>query len=373
MQRSGATAGTKRCAGSDCTSAGLPVAPCSSASSAPHGGAAPQTMTHPGELDLQWQNLTPAASEPDTPRWFERAQRRAAQRFLRLVAGGRVPRAAVRATPCAGAAPTPEPLDQPAALAAPGLILKALRLVQSKVQVTNVTGDGPYLPADPAIVLQRGYGDSRDLARLLVMLLRRVAVDAQVALANSRGELLDTSLPSPLMLDCAVVLARAGGVDYWLNPGSTCVRGFTRHHRPGRSAPRAADFTDGRQADRTAPPGAGFKAAAGHAAVRSARRQFPTRRAATDDAVSRRLGAGRARPTAGAKSRAAATDADPERRAGLSECHARRHRHAPRSAGTTQRAAAGAFSDPATRSARAQRSAVQFLCRSIDGRGAAAR
>ena len=173
-------------------------------------GSAPQVVTHPGELDLQWQNLAPPASEPDTPRWFERSS---AVQLSDFTDWSQV---AAFLAPQYGRPPQ----DQPTPLAAPGLILNALRLVQSKVQATNVVGDGPYVPADPAIVLQRGYGDSRDIARLLVSLLRRVAIDAQVALANSRGVLLDNALPSPFMLDSALVVARAGGVDYWLNPAA---------------------------------------------------------------------------------------------------------------------------------------------------------
>jgi len=181
-------------------------------------GSAPQAVSRPGELDLRWRSLAPPPSEPDTPRWFVRAD------AVQLSDFGDWSQVAAFLAPEYGPSvqeppQPPEPLDQPGA-AAPGLILEALRLVQSKVQVANVPGDGPYVPADPALVLQRGYGDSRDIARLLVLLLRRIAVDAQVALVNSRGILLQKSLPSPFMLDSAVVLARAGGTDYWLNPAA---------------------------------------------------------------------------------------------------------------------------------------------------------
>jgi hypothetical protein len=184
----------------------------------PHSSA-PQIVTHPGELDLQWRNLAPPASEPDTPRWFERTGAVQLSDFAdwSQVAAFLAPQ---YGRPVRDPDQPPEALDQPTSRAAPGLILNALRLVQAKVQTTNVVGDGPYVPADPAIVLQRGYGDSRDLARLLVSLLRRVAIDAQVSLANSRGVLLDNTLPSPFMLDSAIVVARAGGIDYWLNPAA---------------------------------------------------------------------------------------------------------------------------------------------------------
>jgi Domain of Unknown Function with PDB structure (DUF3857) len=181
--------------------------------------SAPQIQTHPGELDLQWRNFAPPASEPDTPRWFEHTSAVQLSDFAdwSQVAAFLAPQ---YGRPVRDQDRQPEALDPPTSQTAPGLILNALRLVQAKVQATNVPGDGPYVPADPAIVLQRGYGDSRDLARLLVSLLHRAAIDAQVALANSRGVLLDDTLPSPFMLDTAVVVARAGGIDYWLNPAA---------------------------------------------------------------------------------------------------------------------------------------------------------
>jgi hypothetical protein len=93
--------------------------------------------------------------------------------------------------------------------------------VQSKVHAISVASDAPYAPAEPAVVLQRGYGDSRDLARVLASLLRRLGIDAQVALADSRrGALLASALPSPFLLDSALVLVRAGANEYWLNPSA---------------------------------------------------------------------------------------------------------------------------------------------------------
>jgi len=64
-----------------------------------------------------------------------------------------------------------------------------------------------------------------------------VAIDAQVALANSRGVLLDDTLPSPFVLDSALVVARAGGVEYWLNPAA-----------PGPAALATTDPADLRRA-----------------------------------------------------------------------------------------------------------------------------
>jgi hypothetical protein len=183
----------------------------------PTAGVPPQIQTHPGELDLQWHNLLPADSEPDIPRWFPR------QRTVQLSDFASWTQVAALLAPEYGPADEPQDagqarLEHPTALAAPGLILDALRLVRSKVRAIQVTGDGIHAPADPAIVLQRGYGDGRDITRLLVSVLRGVGIDAQAALADGRGALLDTRLPSPYILNSALVMARAGTTEYWLNP-----------------------------------------------------------------------------------------------------------------------------------------------------------
>jgi transglutaminase-like putative cysteine protease len=174
-------------------------------------GGAPQIQTHRGELEIQWRDLVPV-SEQDTPRWFER------QSLVQLSDFADWSQVATLLAPRYGAlelAPPPE------VAATPEMILGALHLVQSKVRTTSVASAGSYVPADPDAVLHRGYGDGRDLARLLVSLLRRLGIDAQVALADSRrGALLDTSLPSPYLLDTALVLAHAGNTQYWINPAT---------------------------------------------------------------------------------------------------------------------------------------------------------
>jgi hypothetical protein len=180
------------------------------------GPGAPRVTTHVGELEIQWHDPGPAVTEADTPRWFEH---RSTVQLSDFTDWSQVAAllAAQYGEPSEPSAPTPAPAAAPQA--AP-MILGALRLVQAKVHALNA-GSGPYLPADPAVVLQRGYGDSRDLARMLAGLLRRVGIDARVALGDShRGALLDTRLPSPFMLDSALVVARNGPTEYWLNPAA---------------------------------------------------------------------------------------------------------------------------------------------------------
>ena len=178
-------------------------------------GRAPQVRTQAGELDIRWINQLPVVVEADTPRWFER------QSLVQLSDfGDWMQVAALLAARYAGSDAAAPPMH-PAQSAASAMILNALRLVQDKVRPINGIGGGPYAPAEPALVLQRGYGDSRDLARLLAFLLRRLGIDAQVALADSRrGAALATSLPSPFVLDSGLVVVHVGKTDYWLNPAA---------------------------------------------------------------------------------------------------------------------------------------------------------
>jgi hypothetical protein len=177
-------------------------------------GVAPQIRSQNGELDIQWRNLAPV-SELDTPRWFDR------NGLVQLSDFGDWAQVATLLAPqYSGVEPHGLP-TQPAADAVAGLILNAVRLLQTKVHPLNGITSSAYLPADPALVLQRGYGDSHDLARVLASLLRRLGLDAQVALADShRGEVLAQSLPSPFILDSGLVVVRSGQAQYWLNPAA---------------------------------------------------------------------------------------------------------------------------------------------------------
>ncbi len=173
----------------------------------------PQIQSRTGELEIQWRDRVQVAAEPDTPRWFTPEDLVQLSDFANWTEVSH--ELAALYEPAA-----PVPVLPPGPAATPAMILAALRLVHTKVHALNPRG-GPYAPADPATVLQRGYGDSRDLARLLVSLLRPLGVDAQVALADShRGAMLDASLPSPYLLDTALVLVRAGNLRYWINPAA---------------------------------------------------------------------------------------------------------------------------------------------------------
>ncbi|HEX3838159.1 MAG TPA: DUF3857 domain-containing protein [Steroidobacteraceae bacterium] len=177
------------------------------------GGGAPRITSQAGELEVLWRDPPHAVTEADTPRWFETRSTVQLSDFSDWSEVATL-LAAQYGEP---AAPAPLPAAAPQA---PPMILNALRLVQSKVHAIHA-GAGPYLPADPAQVLQRGYGDSRELARVLAGLLRDVGIDARVALGDShRGALLESRLPSPFILDSALVVAHNGATEYWLDPAA---------------------------------------------------------------------------------------------------------------------------------------------------------
>ena len=178
------------------------------------GAATPQVRSGSGELELQWRDLAPATEEADTPRWF--APRGLVQ--LSDFTSWSEVAARLRTRYEVPGPGTPMPAGS---AATPAMILEALHLVQSKVRVLNGSAQVPYQPAEPAALLQRGFGDGHDVARLLVSLLRRLGLDAHIALADThRGAVLDSDLPNPYVLDAALVQVRSGGLEFWINPAA---------------------------------------------------------------------------------------------------------------------------------------------------------
>ncbi|WP_445679487.1 DUF3857 domain-containing protein [Radicibacter daui] len=95
----------------------------------------------------------------------------------------------------------------------------ALRLVQDTIRYVGIEiGTGSFLPRRPEEVVSTGYGDCKDKALLLATALRRLGIEAHVALVNSnRGEALAGDLPSPYRFDHAIVEAVVDGKTYWLD------------------------------------------------------------------------------------------------------------------------------------------------------------
>jgi hypothetical protein len=95
----------------------------------------------------------------------------------------------------------------------------ATRLVQDTIRYVGIEiGTGSYIPRRPEEVVVTAYGDCKDKALLLATVLKRLGIEAHVALVNSyRGEALADDLPSPYLFDHAIVQAVVDGQDYWLD------------------------------------------------------------------------------------------------------------------------------------------------------------
>ena len=106
-------------------------------------------------------------------------------------------------------------------------IEEALRFVQTNVRYLGIEfGPSSYQPTDPAVVLQRRFGDCKDKAFLLCEILRRLGIEADPALVGT-GFLHTVAdmLPSPYNFDHVIVRVQAGPRVYWVDPTRTYQRG----------------------------------------------------------------------------------------------------------------------------------------------------
>jgi hypothetical protein len=109
-------------------------------------------------------------------------------------------------------------------------VVAALRMVQERIRYLSLSFDeSSHRPANPALVLERGFGDCKDKSLLAVTLLRSLGLDADVALVSStNGELLPRLLPAITLFDHVIVTVEVDRVRYWLDP--------TRLHQRGKLA-----------------------------------------------------------------------------------------------------------------------------------------
>ena len=99
-------------------------------------------------------------------------------------------------------------------------VTAAFRLVQEQIRYMGIEiGAGGYLPRDPSTVWARRYGDCKDKALLLVSILDRMDIAADVVLVNLYdGDLLVDYLPSPYIFDHAIVRVHGEDGPYFLDP-----------------------------------------------------------------------------------------------------------------------------------------------------------
>jgi transglutaminase-like putative cysteine protease len=99
-------------------------------------------------------------------------------------------------------------------------ITQAMRLVEDEVRYVSLSiGDGSYTPRSPTDVFRSGFGDCKDKSQLLVILLRRMGIEAYVALTDmDKGASLPDVAPAANVFDHAIVQVRFHGRSYWLDP-----------------------------------------------------------------------------------------------------------------------------------------------------------
>ncbi len=101
----------------------------------------------------------------------------------------------------------------------PARIERAIRLVQDECRYFSVNLElGGQIPSTPEMVMQRRFGDCKDLSWLLVNLLKKLGVQARPVLVNTFlkrtiGEL----LPTPSLFNHVVVEFEAEGKKRWVD------------------------------------------------------------------------------------------------------------------------------------------------------------
>ncbi|HEY2348294.1 MAG TPA: DUF2569 domain-containing protein, partial [Puia sp.] len=103
----------------------------------------------------------------------------------------------------------------------------ALRFVQDQIRYVGIEiGTNSHQPHAPEMVFDQGYGDCKDKALLLTVILKHENIDAYVAFTNSqeRGNL-SQAAPSALAFDHAIVALRRGNNFIFIDPTRSLQRG----------------------------------------------------------------------------------------------------------------------------------------------------
>ena len=105
----------------------------------------------------------------------------------------------------------PNPADQ---------AIAALRMVQDDIRYVSLSvGAGGIFARPPAEVIRSGFGDCKDKALLLRVLLARLGIAADVALTNiDTGYGLPADVPSLWAFDHAIVAVHLDNQTYWVDP-----------------------------------------------------------------------------------------------------------------------------------------------------------
>ncbi len=109
-----------------------------------------------------------------------------------------------------------------------GRIEAALRFVQDEVRYLGFeAGIGGFKPRTPSAVFANRFGDCKDKALLLCVMLQQMEIKAYPALVNSNvKEHIADQLPSPYAFNhCIVQVELLGGKTYWYDPTISKQRG----------------------------------------------------------------------------------------------------------------------------------------------------
>jgi hypothetical protein len=108
---------------------------------------------------------------------------------------------------------------------------QALRLVQDRVRYFSVSiGESGWIPRNPADVWLSAYGDCKDKALLLISMLARLDVEADVVIVDhDMGPALPRMLPSPFIFDHAIVRIRDPQGDWFVDPTDLLQGGMGRN------------------------------------------------------------------------------------------------------------------------------------------------
>jgi hypothetical protein len=199
-------------------------------------GSQLKTFSNPAETPKAWvasgfsivewskANVGAFRHENDAPSWF---QQYGAIEYSQFSNWGQIVESAIPLYRVA-APPSSEIEELTARLEAVGSTdalraIAVMKFVQEEIRYTGIEeGEGAFRPTPPNEVLARRYGDCKDKVLLAVTLLKALGIEAAPALVSTywKSEVAD-HLPSPGLMNHAVVRAVIAGRIYWLDATST--------------------------------------------------------------------------------------------------------------------------------------------------------
>ncbi len=181
----------------------------------------PEQTTSNGNDQLSWklEGVSRFENEPNVPSWYLPP----AWIQLSTISSWKViSSAAAKAWPDVSNCPELDACIADIQSAHPTLeeqIEAALRLVQDDFRYLSIVDDvGGQIPAHPKLVLERRYGDCKDLSLLATSLLNKLGVKARpVAVSSGVGKSIPQMLPSLNLFNHAIVSFFYEDKEYWVD------------------------------------------------------------------------------------------------------------------------------------------------------------